>query len=203
MSKYLAFYKPFGVLCQFTDLDGRATLKDYISIPGVYSVGRLDFDSEGLLLLTDDGITNHRLTDPRFEHPKRYMVQVEGPVSEESLNQLGKGVYIQGYQTRPAVVKIVNDPELPPRAKVITPHGPTSWLSFEIFEGKKRQIRHMTAAVGLPTLRLVRIGIGPIGLGNLLPGEWRYLLPEELGQIRQLVKMGSKPLHTVKRVKQK
>lgn len=180
MNIYLAFYKPYGVLSTFTDEEGRPTLKEFISVQNVYSAGRLDMDSEGLLLLTDDGSLIHRMTDPRFDHAKTYCVQVEGNVTEAALNRLRSGVTISGYQTKPAEVEQIPEPDLPPRAKPITPHGPTTWLKIRLREGKKRQIRHMTAAVGLPTLRLVRVAIGSLPLGELQPGEWRYLSSDEV-----------------------
>ncbi len=176
----IVFYKPFDVLSNFTDPEGRNTLLDYINIPGVYAAGRLDRDSEGLLLLSNDGALIHHLTDPRFHLPKTYYAQVEGDVTPEALDALRRGVEIQGYRTRPAKVKEIPAPALPPRSKPITPHGPVHWLEIEISEGKKRQVRHMTAAVGLPTLRLLRVAIGSIRLGDLQPGEWRNLTREEL-----------------------
>jgi len=183
--KYLAFYKPYGILSTFTDADGRATLKDFIPVPGVYSAGRLDLDSEGLLLLSNDGKFIHRLTDPKSHLPKTYLVHVEGLVAPEALSKLEQGVVIQGVRTRRCRVMAVEEPQLPLREKPITPHGPTGWLRIELYEGKKRQIRHMTAAVGLFTLRIVRIAIGSITLVGLAPGEWRELTQVELHQIQQ------------------
>jgi 23S rRNA pseudouridine2457 synthase len=177
---YIVFYKPYGVLSNFTDSAGRETLKAYIDIPGVYAAGRLDFDSEGLLLLTDDGRLIRRLTDPRFHLPKTYLVQVEGLITPQAIAQLEQGVVIQGYRTRRCQATAIPDPNLPPRRKPITPHAPPSWLRIVLHEGKKRQIRHMTAAVGFPTLRLVRVAIGPIELGNLKEGEWRKLSEGEI-----------------------
>jgi 23S rRNA pseudouridine2457 synthase len=189
---YVAFYKPYGVLTAFTDQDAelsadRQTLKSYIPLPDIYPAGRLDMDSEGLLLLTNDGELAHRLTDPRFNHPKTYLVQVEGEPTPEALAKLESGVEVKGHKTRRAQVLVVSEPELPPRAKPITPHGPTAWLRIVLREGKKRQIRHMTAAVGLPTLRLVRLAIGPVGLNELQPGQWRYLAPAEVSGLKKLV----------------
>lgn len=183
---YIAFYKPDGVMTSFTDTQGRETLKTYIDIPDIYPAGRLDLDSEGLLLLTNDGRLAHRLTDPGFQHPKTYLVQVEGVPSPEALAALESGVEVKGRRTRRAQVISVPEPSLPPRRKPVTPHGPTAWLRMVLREGKKRQIRHMTAAVGLPTLRLVRIAIGPIGLGGLQPGEWRRLTPAEVESLARL-----------------
>lgn len=179
MARILLFNKPYGIPSTFTDELGRETLKAYIPVEGVYSAGRLDLDSEGLLLLTDDGELIHKLTDPLHHIPKTYLVQVEGLVSADAVRRLEQGVTIQGYQTRPCRVTPSPEPQLPPRAKPITPHGPTAWLRFEISEGKKRQIRHMTAAVGLPTLRIVRVAIGPLQLAELAPGQWREMTPSE------------------------
>jgi len=175
----LAFYKPYGVLCAFTDSQGRPTLKDYIPVPGVYAAGRLDRDSEGLLLLTDDGRLAHRLTDPYYHHAKVYWVQVEGEITPQAMEQLARGVVVKGRRTRPCRVVKIPEPHLPPRDKPVTPHAPPSWIQITLTEGKKRQIRHMTAAVGFPTLRLVRVAIGPIRLGDLQPGQWRWLSAEE------------------------
>ena len=183
---YIAFYKPDGVMTAFTDPQGRETLKTYIDVPGVYSAGRLDLDSEGLLLLTNDGRLAHRLTDPGFQHPKTYLVQVEGVPSPEALAALESGVEVKGRLTRRCQAMVVPAPVLPSRRKPVTPHGPTTWLRIVLREGKKRQIRHMTAAVGLPTLRLVRIALGPIGLGELQPGGWRHLSPAEVETLRQM-----------------
>ena len=183
--KYLVFYKPYGVLCSFTDAEGRVTLKNFIPVSGVYSAGRLDRDSEGLLLLSNDGEFIHRLTDPKSHLPKVYLVQVEGLVKPEALTRMEQGVVIQGVRTRRCQMRAVEEPDLPPREKPITPHGPTAWLQIELYEGKKRQIRHMTAAVGLFTLRILRIAIGAITLEGLAPGEWRELTAEELDQIQR------------------
>ena len=182
---YLLFYKPYGVLSQFTDSAGRPTLKAYIDLPGVYAAGRLDYDSEGLLLLTNDGGLIRRLTDPRFHLPKTYLVQVEGAVTPEAIHKLEAGLLIQGYHTRRCQAGIIAEPDLPPRPKPITPHAPPSWLRIVLHEGKKRQVRHMTAAVGFPTLRLVRYAIGPLTLGDLQPGQWRELTGAELASLRQ------------------
>jgi 23S rRNA pseudouridine2457 synthase len=182
----LLFYKPYGVLSSFTDPEGHETLKSYVFVPGVYAAGRLDYDSEGLLLLTDDGALVKRLTDPRHHLPKTYWVQVEGLITPEALEQLSKGVTIQGWRTRPCQAAAIPEPDLPPRRKPITPHAPTAWIEFTLTEGKKRQIRHMTAAVGFPTLRLVRVAIGPLRLGNLQPGEWRWLTVEEVKTLNRI-----------------
>jgi 23S rRNA pseudouridine2457 synthase len=171
----LKCFKPYDVLTQFTDEAGRATLKDYIPIAGVYPVGRLDRDSEGLLLLTDDGSLAHRLTDPRFEHPKTYLVQVERIPDATALDALRRGVNLSDGPTLPATVELLDQvPELPDRRVPIRfrKNVPTAWLRLVIREGRNRQVRRMTAAVGYPTLRLVRVGIGPIVLGDLMPGAW-------------------------------
>lgn len=182
--RYLLFYKPFGVVSSFTDPDGHPTLKGYIEISGVYAAGRLDLDSEGLLFLSNDGPLMHALTDPRYEHTKTYFVQVEGEVSPEDVAWLSTGVEVKGVMTRRCQAMVIPEPDLPERAKPVTPHGPTTWLRIVLREGKKRQIRHMTAAVGYPTLRIVRVAIGPLGIGSLLPGEWRELSAEEVARLR-------------------
>jgi len=185
--QYLLFNKPFGVLSQFTDEGtGYPTLKDYIDVPDVYAAGRLDRDSEGLLLLTDDGMLIKLLTDPKHHVEKTYWVLVEGEPTQEVLSQLENGIELKGYTTRPTQVRLIPDPGLPPRSKPVTPHGPTSWLEIKLREGKKRQIRHMTAAVKLFTLRLVRVAIGPIQLGDMQLGEWRQLTNSELKNLRRV-----------------
>lgn len=185
--RYLIFYKPYGVLSSFTDPEGRPTLSEYIRVPEpVYAAGRLDMDSEGLLFLTDDGGMSHRITHPRYKLPKTYWVQVEGIPDEEALEALRRGVIVKGQRTAPADVELLSEPPaLPPRSKPVTPHGPTRWLSIVLREGKKRQVRRMTAAVGFPTLRLVRVAIGPLQLTGLAPGQWRDLTDEELLSLRK------------------
>jgi pseudouridine synthase len=190
MRRYLAFFKPFEVLSQFTDSQGRKTLKDYISVPGVYAAGRLDYRSEGLLLLSDDGLLIHRLTDPRFDHEKTYLAQVEGIAGPEALRSLQTRILLPGSQTKTAEVTLVPEPNLPPRPTPVRDYHPTSWLRITLREGKKHQIRRMTAAVGLPTLRLVRVAIGPIRLDELQPGEWRDLRTEEVRSLKHLLRMG-------------
>jgi 23S rRNA pseudouridine2457 synthase len=183
--RYLLFNKPYGVLSQFTDEGtGHPTLKQYIDVPNVYAAGRLDRDSEGLLLLTDDGALVKRLTDPEHHLQKTYFVLVEGTPTQVALTQLERGIQLKGYLTRPAQVRLIPDPGLPPRPKPVTPHGPTSWLEIKLREGKKRQIRHMTAVVGLFTLRLVRVALGNVTLGDLQPGQWRDLTPSELRNLK-------------------
>jgi len=183
--RYLAFYKPYDVLSTFTDPDERSTLSDYIKVRGVYAAGRLDRDSEGLLLLTTDGDLIHQLTDPKHRMPKTYFIQVEGIVTPEALTRLESGVDIQGYRTRRCQVMQIPEPDFPPRSKPIVPHGPVSWLRIVLHEGKKRQVRHMSAAVGLPTLRLIRIAIGAIALGDLRPGQWRDLTATEIARLKR------------------
>ncbi|MCL4270356.1 MAG: pseudouridine synthase [Anaerolineales bacterium] len=179
--RYILFNKPYGVLSQFTDEGtGHPTLKQFIDIPNVYAAGRLDRDSEGLLLLTDDGGLIKRLTDPRHHIEKTYLVMVEGDPTPEKLTQLSRGIQLKNYFTSPASFRLIRDPELPLRPKPVTPHGPTAWLEVKLREGKKRQIRHMTAAVGLFTLRIFRIAIGGIKIDGLEVGQWRDLSSKEL-----------------------
>lgn len=180
----IIFNKPYGVLSQFTDEGtGHPTLKDFIGVPGVYAAGRLDRDSEGLLLLTDNGQLQKRLSDPKHHVEKTYWAQVEGTPTPDALRRLENGIQLKGYLTRLAKARVIPDPGLPPRSKPVTPHGPTTWLEIKLREGKKRQVRHMTAAVKLFTLRLMRVAIGPIELGDLKPGEWRELTRSELKKL--------------------
>jgi 23S rRNA pseudouridine2457 synthase len=180
---YILFYKPFGVLSQFTDASGRATLSDFGPFPpDIYPVGRLDADSEGLLLLTDDNEAKHRLLDPRFGHERTYLAQVDRVPSDDAIRKLQTGVMIDGKKTRPAKAKLLEvEPSLPPREVPIRfrKNVPTAWLEITLIEGRNRQVRKMTAAVGHPTLRLVRISQGPLALADLKPGEHRLLSAEE------------------------
>ena len=179
MSKLILFNKPFGVLPQFTDRGSdtkRATLSDYIDLPGVYPAGRLDRDSEGLMILTGDGKLQARIADPKYKMPKAYLVQVEGEVGDESLVMLRNGVELKDGKTRPAEVERIDEPDLWPRDPPIRVRKsvPDSWLKLTISEGRNRQVRRMTAAVGHPTLRLVRWSVGDWSLEGLQPGEWRH-----------------------------
>lgn len=195
--RYLAFFKPYRVMCSFTDPDGRATVRDYVPVEGVYAAGRLDYDSEGLMILTDDGWLNHRLTHPRFNHPKTYWVQVEGIPDEEALRALRRGILVKGQRTLPAEVELLTGervPVVPPRSVPIRyrKNIPTAWLRVVLREGKKRQVRHMTAAVGHPTLRLLRIAMGPVSLGDLAPGAYRELSDEELDALAEQFRLAPK-----------
>lgn len=179
--------KPYGVLCQFTDRGGRPTLSDHVRVPGVYPAGRLDHDSEGLLVLTDDGALAHRLTDPRHKGAKTYLVQVEGEPSEAQVQALRNGVVLGDGATRPARVQCVAAPKwLWPRDPPVRFRKtvPDAWLELTLREGRNRQVRRMTAAVGLPTLRLIRTAMGPFALDGLGPGETRVVeaRPARAGQ---------------------
>jgi len=173
--RLLLLNKPFNVLTQFNDADGRATLKDYVPAPGVYPAGRLDRDSEGLLLLTNDGRLQARIADPKHKLAKTYWVQVEGEASEEQLIRLREGVELNDGMTLRAEAELLAELALWPRDPPVRfrKSVPTCWLELVIREGRNRQVRRMTAAVGLPTLRLVRVRIGPWSLDGLQPGEWR------------------------------
>lgn len=173
-ARLLRFNKPFGVLCQFTDAEGRPTLADFVSIPGVYAAGRLDADSEGLLLLTDDGPLQHRIADPRLQLSKTYRVQVEGEPSPGALERLRRGVRLRDGPARAVAVELIAEPALWPRHPPIRfrKSVPTAWMEIVLAQGRNRQLRRMTAAVGHPTLRLLRVAIGPWSLGDLKPGEW-------------------------------
>ena len=174
MAQTILLNKPSGVLCSFTDPDGRPTLAKYVSVSGVYAAGRLDRDSEGLLLLTDDGGLQHRMSHPKFGKEKGYWVQVEGIPDEQALKQLRGGVWVKGRKTQKARVRVIQPPVLWERHPPVRfrKSVPTTWVELFIREGMNRQVRRMTAAVGFPTLRLVRFQIGPHKLGALQPGEW-------------------------------
>jgi 23S rRNA pseudouridine2457 synthase len=177
----LAFNKPFGVACKFSPEPGRKTLADYIDVRGVYPAGRLDTDSEGLLLLTDDGILQARIAEPKHKIAKVYWAQVEGSPSPTALEPLRKGVSLGDFTTQPAGAKLIGEPKdlwprVPPiryRAKI-----PTTWLELTIHEGKNRQVRRMTAKIGFPTLRLIRAAIGKVSVEGLAPGTCRELAPD-------------------------
>jgi 23S rRNA pseudouridine2457 synthase len=177
MSRLILFNKPYLVLCQFTDAEGRPTLADYIPVKDIYPAGRLDYDSEGLVLLTDSGKLQYSISDPQNKLPKTYWVQVEGIPTDEALEKLARGVMLNDGSTRPAQVKRMDEPMLWPRNPPIRfrKEIPTGWLELVITEGRKRQVRRMTAAVGFPTLRLVRVAVGEWELGDLKPGEWKEI----------------------------
>lgn len=181
----IAFWKPYDVLSQFSDRADppRTTLADFIDIPAVYGAGRLDRDSEGLLILSDDRRLRTMLTEPDHRVPRTYFVQVEGLPSEQALKQLCRGVDVKGRRTKPAKASLLDQPpDLPPRPVPIRVRQniPDTWVSLTLTEGRNRQVRRMTAAVGHPTLRLVRVSIGPIGLSGLTPGQWRELSDDEV-----------------------
>ena len=171
------FNKPFGVLTKFTDASQRATLAEYIPLADVYPCGRLDADSEGLLVLTDDGRLQHRLSDPRHKRPKTYWSQVEGIPDAAAIARLAAGVDLRDGRTAPAQARVMSPPDLWPRDPPIRHRAaiPTTWIELTIHEGRNRQVRRMTAAVGHPTLRLVRWSVGPWNLEGLAPGAWRSL----------------------------
>lgn len=191
-SMLIAFNKPYGVLCQFTDGDGRRTLADFIDVPGVYAAGRLDFDSEGLLLLTDDGALQHAIADPAHRLVKRYRAQVEGIATDADLASLVAGIDVgegrDRYRARAVDARAIADPGFDDRDPPIRhrAHIPTSWIEIALSEGRNRQVRRMTAAAGLPTLRLVRVAIGEVSLAALAlaPGRWMPIEPRALATDR-------------------
>jgi len=185
-SRTLVFNKPYGVLPCFTDRAGRPTLADFVAVPGVYAAGRLDLDSEGLMVLTSDGTLAHHITDPRHELPKVYLAQVERIPNDAAVERLRRGILLKGTRTRPAEVQVLSAvPALPDRPVPIRfrKSVPTAWLKITLREGLNRQVRRMTAAVGHPTVRLIRIAIGPMVLGDLQPGQWRELTRSEIERI--------------------
>lgn len=177
MQRLLLFNKPFQVMCQFTDDVGRAKLADYVDVPNVYAAGRLDYDSEGLLILTNVGWLQHLIAEPRHKLPKTYLVQVEREPDANALRQLAKGVQLNDGMTRTANIELIEPPNVWERVPPIRERKsiPTAWLRMIITEGRNRQVRRMTAAVGHPTLRLIREGIGDWSLGELQPGEWKEI----------------------------
>ena len=184
--RVLRFWKPYGVLTKFTDSEGRPTLGDYITESNVYSIGRLDKDSEGLLLLTDNGKLDSRLTEPKYGHPRTYWAQVERIPDETALERLRRGVEIKGGLTLPAEARLLEaPPNLPERSVPIRyrKNVPTAWVALTLTEGRNCQVRRMTAAVGHPTLRLVRWSIGPITLDGLQPGQYEFLDKQQLDSL--------------------
>ncbi|MEI6444672.1 MAG: rRNA large subunit pseudouridine synthase E [Nostocales cyanobacterium ELA583] len=186
-NRYIIFHKPYGVLSQFTQESPKhITLKEYIDVPDVYPVGRLDWDSEGLLLLTNDGQLQHRLAHPRFGHQRTYWAQVERIPDIDAIYKLQNGVEIQDYRTRPAQVRLLlEEPSVVQRIPPIRFRKsiPTAWLEMTLTEGKNRQVRRMTATVGFPTLRLIRVSIANIQLHDLAPGQWRELTSLEVTRL--------------------
>jgi 23S rRNA pseudouridine2457 synthase len=182
--KTIVFHKPYGVLSHFTGKPGQRTLSEFIDLPGVYAAGRLDMDSEGLLILTSDGKLAQRISDPNYKHPKTYLVQVEGMVTDDAVSRLRAGIAIKNYVTLPCDAKLIPEPAVYER--VVRGYHPTCWLKITLFEGKNRQVRRMTAAVGFPTLRLIRTAIGPVSLGNLEPGKWRVATQSEIKNIQDV-----------------
>ena len=185
MPRLLLLNKPYGVICQFSPSGDHRTLKDFVPVSGVYPAGRLDTDSEGLVLLTDDGALQHRITDPRHKLPKSYFVEVEGTPDDAALAPLRAGMQLSDYKARPVEASLCPPPDwLWPRTPPvrIRRHIPTTWLRLVLREGRNRQVRRMTAAAGFPTLRLIRHAIGPWTIEGLPPGEWHEIPPESPGK---------------------
>jgi 23S rRNA pseudouridine2457 synthase len=181
---YILFNKPYGVLSNFVDPEGRPTLQGYIPIPDIYAAGRLDYDSEGALILTNDGPLISRVTQPDHHIPKTYLVMVLGIITDDALSEMERGVIIEGVKTKRCQAMRINDPGLVERDIPGTRKGPVSWVQVILREGRKRQVRRMTAAVGFPTLRLFRMAIGNITVEGLPPGEWRYLDQREVENLK-------------------
>jgi 23S rRNA pseudouridine2457 synthase len=173
----ILFTKPFNVLCQFTDKEGRKTLSDFIKVKNIYAAGRLDYDSEGLVLLTDDGKLQNKISDPENKIPKTYLVQVEGIPDESAFNKLSKGIVLKDGITKPAKVNLIDEPNIWERNPPIRKRKniPTSWVELTIIEGRNRQVRRMTAAVGYPTLRLIRYSIGEWNINKLKNGQYKII----------------------------
>jgi 23S rRNA pseudouridine2457 synthase len=191
--RLIIFNKPYRVMCQFTDEAGRETLANYISAPDVYAAGRLDFDSEGLVVLTDAGFLQHLITNPRRKLPKTYLAQVEAVPAKEAIVRLARGVRLSDGMTLPAVAQLIEPPPVWERDPPIRyrKNIPTAWVRLTICEGRNRQVRRMTAAVGHPTLRLIRESIGPWKLGDLRPGEWKELpCPRNRGELMKMIERG-------------
>lgn len=197
MSQLILFNKPFRVMSQFSVCDDKRTLADFIDLPGVYPAGRLDYDSEGLLLLTDDGALQHRIAHPRHKQPKTYWVQVEGSASDEQLAQLRSGVALNDGPTLPAQARLIDEPALWPRDPPIRFRQsiPTCWLELVITEGRNRQVRRMMTAVGRRVLRLVRVRVGSVVLGELEAGKFRTASAEELEGLRIADARGAQDVH--------
>ncbi len=181
--RYILFYKPYGVLPDFADPEGRPAIGDYVKIPGLHAAGRLDRDSEGLMLLTDDGELTHRLTHPRYEHEKEYQVLVSGQPDEATLNRWRRGLDLPDFDSH----TLDGGRTLPAQVEIIRKAGEGTWLRVTMREGRKRQIRRVASLLGHSVRQLVRVRIGPLHLGDLKPGQWRYLTPRELQDLQQQI----------------